>query len=77
MSRLNFMFYMMMESLNIDEVKNWKGSLRGKKRKDGKDPILKAIKELLTPSIFFCCLLDNGTLLQTEHHIIVILDHVL
>jgi hypothetical protein len=53
MSRLTIMFYMMMESLNIDEVKNWKGSLRGKKSKDGKDPILKAIKELLTPSIFF------------------------
>jgi hypothetical protein len=53
MSRLTVMFYMMMESLNLDEVKNWKGSLRGKKSKDGKDPILKAIKELLTPSIFF------------------------
>ena len=52
MSRLIVMFYMMMESLNLDEVKNWKGSLRGKKSKDGKDPILKAIKELLTPSIF-------------------------
>jgi hypothetical protein len=53
MSRLTVMFYMMMESLNLDEVKNWKGSLRGKKSKDGKDPILKAIKELLTPSNFF------------------------
>ena len=53
MSRLTVMFYMMMESLNLDEVNNWKGSLRGKKSKDGKDPILKAIKELLTPSNFF------------------------
>ena len=47
------MFCMMIEILNLDEVNNWKGSLKGKKRKDGKDPILKAIKELLTPSIFF------------------------
>lgn len=36
------------ERLNLGEVKyrtgrNWKGSLRGKKKKDGKDPILEAI----------------------------------
>lgn len=40
------------ERLNLGEVKyrtgrNWKGSLRGKKRKDGKDPSLTIIKETL------------------------------
>lgn len=40
------------ERLNLGEVKyrtgrNWKGSLRGKKSKDGKDPIFKAIADIL------------------------------